>query len=149
MVPVFRVHRDLRRGTDRDLVAGQIFLDVDESQGPTVRLRAIIRERSRCLHLTCRNRIQDKTDLAFEHPAGHRIKGNLGLVTGIDPLKGILLERSSECLVPLIRIDENHDRTQRRRDYVRSRAQRDLGNESCRRRPCYGLIEIILGKNPT
>jgi hypothetical protein len=86
MVRLFRVHRDLRRGADRDLVAGQIFLDVDESQGSTVRLRAIIRKRSRCLHLTCRNRIQDETHLAFEHPAGHRIKGNLRLVTGIDPL---------------------------------------------------------------
>jgi hypothetical protein len=51
-MPVFRVHGDLRRGADRDLVAGQVFLDVDDGQCPAVRFCTIIRKRSCCLHLT-------------------------------------------------------------------------------------------------
>ena len=46
---VFRMYGDLRPSPDRDLVAGQVFLDVDDGRRPSVRLGAKIHKRSRCL----------------------------------------------------------------------------------------------------
>ena len=67
------------------------------------------------MQLAGRDRIEDEAHLALEHAPGHGIESDLGLVAGLHPLQGILLERRGELLVPRVGIDEHHDRPKRRR----------------------------------
>src|SRR5260221_12555776 len=100
MMPVFRIDRDLSRCTERDLIAGDVIRDVDDGQCPAAGCPlSEIHERSCRLDLAGRDRVQDEAHLAPEHATGDGVEGGLGLIAGLDPLQGILLERCAECLV--------------------------------------------------
>ena len=88
--------------------------------------------------------VQDQAHLALEHATGHGIEGDFGLVPGFHPLQRVLLKSRPELLGPLVGVDENHCRPQRRRDHVHPRPQGHLGDESCGRRPRHGLLQIPL-----
>src|SRR5262245_44046247 len=100
MMPVFGIDRDLGRGTEWDLVAGDVIGDIDDGQCPATGCAlGEIDERSSRLDLAGCDRIQDEANFALEDTTGDGIEGDLGLVVRPDSLKGILLERSTQRLV--------------------------------------------------
>ena len=142
-MPVLGVDRDLRGGAERDLIGRHVIGDVDDGERSAAGCpRTDVDEPPRRLQLAGRDRVQDVAHLSLEHAAGHGIESSLGLVTGLDPLQGILLEGRGELLVPRVGVDEDHDRPESGGDDVHARPQADLGNESGRRRPRHGLIEV-------
>src|SRR6187401_2646027 len=106
MVPVLGIDRDLRGGAQRNLIGRHVVLDVDDRERPAAfRPGTNIHQRPRRRDLAGGDRIEHETHFALEYAAGHGIESRLGIVAGLHPLKGILLERRRELLVALVGVD--------------------------------------------
>ena len=116
---------------------------IARARPPLVRV-VEVHEGSGELDLAGRNRIQNIAHLAFEHAPRHRVEGDLGLITGLDPLQRILLECGAKLLVRFVGIDEHHDRPRSRSTHKRPRPQRHLGDEALGGRAHDGLVEVVL-----
>ena len=97
---MFRIDCNQCRRAERDLIAGEIVLDVNVGQ----RAAAVgrwLQEPSCCLQLAGCNRIPQRTDFAFEYATRHGVKCDFGFVPGLNALETVLLEGVRQLLVTL------------------------------------------------
>src|SRR5215813_9050839 len=127
MVPMFGVDGDLSRGAKWDLIVAHVVTDIDDREcttggGPGFRLN----EGWRGCQLTGRDCIDDSPHLGLEYATRDRFESNLGIITRIDALQGVLLECRPKLPVTVSRIDEKHGRPKLGRNDVHPGSQGNL-----------------------
>ena len=100
-------------------------------------------ETSRSLKLPGRDRIEHTRHLSLEYAPRHCVEGDLRLITGSDPLQGVLLEACRQS--PVVMMDEDHCRAERRRNHIHARPQRQLRHKAWARGPDCRQLKIVLG----
>src|SRR5262249_54253793 len=145
MVPMFGVDGDLSRGAKWDLIVAHVVTDIDDREcatggGPGFRLN----EGWCGCQLTGRNCIDDSPHLGLEYATRYRFERNLGIITRIDPLQGVLLECCAKLPILVPRIDEKHRGAKLCCDGGHARSQGDLCHETRTCRTRCRLIEIEL-----
>jgi hypothetical protein len=96
------------------------------------------------LQLASSNRVNHEADLGLEYATRYALEQNFGLIAGTNALQGVLLERRYQSPVPLAVVDENHRRTEGRRDHINARPQCQLGDKAACRGSNNGLVQIVL-----
>ena len=142
---MFGVDGGLACRTKRNLVGRNVIQNVENGQSPpSGQGAAEVLHRASGLELASRNRVDDEPDLGLEYTARYALEQNLGFIAFLNPLQAVLLERGCQRAVSWAVVHENHDWTERRRDHIHARPQRDLRNKSASGRSDDGLVEIIL-----
>ena len=133
------------RRTERHLVAGHVIHEVEDGQSPISGHRSPdIHQRAGALKLAGGNRIDHEADLGLEDATRYALEQDFGLIAGTNALQGVLLECRCQSPVALAVVDENHGRTEGRRDHIHARTQCQLGDEAARGGSNDGLVEIVL-----
>src|SRR6516225_10738507 len=97
VVKMFGVDGRLACRTKRNLVTGHVIDDVEDGQSPVSGQRTPdIHQGARGLKLAARDRIDHDADPGLEYATGYTLEQNFGLIAGVNPLKGVLLERGGK-----------------------------------------------------
>ena len=70
------------------------------------------------LQLASSNRVNHEADLGLEDATRYALEQDFSFIPRLNPLQGVLLERRCQSPVPLAVVDENHGRTEGRRDHI-------------------------------
>ena len=104
---MFRVDCDLGLRAKRNLVVTHFVADINLREGATSRRpRLGVDKLYLIFQLSLCNRIDYRAHFGLEYTTRDGVEGNLSRVTCVDPLQGILLERSRQITIPTSGIDE-------------------------------------------